>query len=69
MSFFTYFYCTIFAFKLKSYNMKGKDEIDDMKIRRRVQKHFKKYDQILEFLLASIIIGFVLLIFIVLASQ
>jgi hypothetical protein len=49
--------------------MKGKDEIDDMKIRRRVQKHFKKYDQILEFLLASIIIGFVLLIFIVLASQ
>ena len=31
MSFFTYFYCIIFDFKLKSDNMKGKDERYDMK--------------------------------------
>ena len=48
--------------------MKGKDGIDDTEIRRRVRKHFKIYDEILEFLLASIIIGFVLSIFILLTS-
>ena len=40
--------------------MRAQNGIDDMEIRRRVQKHFKKYDEILGYSLALIIIGFVL---------
>jgi hypothetical protein len=43
--------------------MKAQNEINDMEIRHQGQIHFKRYDDILWFLVMLIIISIVLLIF------
>ena len=47
----------------KTYIMKAQNEINDMEIRQQGQIHFKRYDDILRFLVMLIIISIVLLIF------
>jgi len=43
--------------------MKAQNEINDMEIRQQGQIHFKRYDDILRFLVMLIIISIILLIF------